>query len=131
VGQAKIDRTSGFSISIQELARYSYKPSRTFVQYAWDLGEAYVENISASYVTAIHSNTRSQLLHYLDALQPEKEESFQSQDWTELSNAFDAAAQEVKILLGQSWRRYVTSPYYGEFKKDSYATEAMDVTQDR
>jgi len=110
------DNVPGFVIRIQDLARYPYDPSRSFVEYAWRLSNAYVENISASYVTAIHPETRANILDYLAELEPQREAEFQKEDWTKLCNVFDFATEEVWGLLNQAWKRYVRSSYFTEFK---------------
>jgi len=115
----------GFIVRMQDLARYGYMSDRTFVEYAWALSHAYVENISASYVTAIHSETRDVILDYLAQLEPQKQERFESNEWTQLCNVFDKAAEEVWHLLKQSWRRYVESPYFSEFKMSAGAGNAL------
>jgi len=67
-----LDSVPGFSIQIRDLAKHSNVSGRTLVQYAWALGQAYVENISASYVTAIHQETRDQILEYLEKMETKK-----------------------------------------------------------
>ncbi|ETO16257.1 hypothetical protein RFI_21096, partial [Reticulomyxa filosa] len=106
----------GFFIRVCDLAKYGYVDNRTFVQYAWALSHAYVENVSASYVTAIHSETRERILDYLMELEPQKETEFTNNDWLQLCNVFDRAAQEVWELVNQSWKRYIRSPQFAEFK---------------
>jgi len=116
----------GFAIYIQDLGRLEFKRGNGLTQYAWALSQEYVENISATFITGIHWETRDQILDYLSNLTPQKEVEFQNQDWAKLCTVFDQAAEEVLGLLRQSWKRYVRSPYFAEFKMNEGASNASE-----
>jgi len=115
----------GFSIRMQNLAKYRREAHSTFVHYAWTLSQEYVENISVSYVTAIRAETRDDIFDRIEALEYLDETQFKPEDWAKLCNVFDEAAQEVWRLVNQSWGRYVTSPNFEEFKMSGNTSDIM------
>ncbi|ETO08008.1 hypothetical protein RFI_29382 [Reticulomyxa filosa] len=99
----------GFAIQMEDFGKIDAS-GRTYVEYASILGRTYVENVSASYVTAIHVETRDRILDYLETLNPQNENNIDQVQLTQLCNVFDPAAEEVWRLLNDSWKRYAKSP---------------------
>jgi len=106
----------GFSIRMQNVAKFRRESHSTFVHYAWTLSQEYVENISVSYVTAIRDESRDHIFDRIEAFELLDERQMTPEEWTNLCNVFDEAAKEVWTLLNESWLRYVTAPNFVEFK---------------
>jgi hypothetical protein len=106
--EGKVRDLSGFYYDVPHmLARYGYKPEMGFIPYAWAISKAYVDNLSAFYVTSMDEDVRDAILDYLSTLTAEDERLLEGPQLEKLMNIFDPAARHVFALVKQAYARFI------------------------
>ena len=94
-----------YAVCVFSLCRYGYRKERGTIAYAWSISHAYVDNLSAFYITAMDEDERERILEFLTDLKPD--EKLEGKKLEDLVCIFDTAARHVFALIKQAHGRFV------------------------